>query len=255
MEPTQIKNITVSVEDINGMNIIINDANCMNEFINSVCQELEVDGFKFTYTSDCHDISVENGLVITLDQQYMAGPATVVFAPLDNNTLGNSDALVLACERSFVDNGILVDGINCGQMGFRENEDGSVSERVPTPTEEVIGKLTDTSYVTISLGTSNSDPIEVAHSLETAFARFYSYTKDNTNNIDLIYCVEAGQSYEDVANILGCTSRELDTFNHTSDEKMLLAGETVINPLVGNIKEFNEAVPVVFKENNNYFSR
>ncbi len=255
MEPMQKRDITVSVEDINSMNIIINDANCMDEFINSVCQELEVDGFKFTYTSDCQDIRVDNGLIITLDQQYMAGPATVVFAPLDNDTLGNSDALALACEKAFIDNGILVDGINCGKMGFRENEDGSISERVPTPAEEVIGKSTDVSYVTISLGTSNSDPIEVAHSLETALARFYSYTKNNTNNIDLIYCVEDGQSYEDVADILGCTSRELDAFNHTSDEKMLLAGETIVNPLVGKIREFDEAIPVVFRDNSNYFSR
>ena len=42
---------------------------------------------------------------------------------------------------------------------------------------------------------------------------------------------------------------------HARGDVMLLAGETVINPLVGNIKEFNEAVPVMFKENNNYFSR
>ena len=255
MEPTQMKSITVSVEDINNMNIIINDANCMNDFINSVCQELEVDGLKFTYTSDCQDINIEDGLVITLDQQYMAGPATGVFAPLDNGTLGNSDALAIACEKAFIDSGILVDGIHCGQMGFRENEDGSISERVPTPTEEVMGKFTNASYVTISLGTSNSDPIEIAHSLETALARFCSYTKNNTYDIDLIYCVEDGQDYDDVADILGCSADELDSFNRTSDEKMLLAGETLVNPLVGEIREFDEAVPVVFRDNNNYFSR
>ena len=255
MEPTQVKSISVSIDDINDMNIVINDANCMDEFINSVCQELETDGIKFTYTSDCQDISEYDGLVITLDQQYMAGPATGVFAPLDNEVMGNSDALAIACEKAFINSGILVDGIHCGQMGFRENEDGSISERVPTPTEEVMGKFTNASYVTISLGTSNSDPIEVAHSLETALARFCSFTKNNTNNIDLIYCVEDGQGYEDVANILGCAADELDSFNRTSDEKMLLAGETLVNPLVAEIREFDETIPVVFKDNNNHLAK
>ena len=255
MEPTQMKNISVSLEDINNMNIIINDSNCMDEFINSVCQELEVDGFKFTYTSDCQDIDVDNGVIITLDQQYMAGPATGVFAPLENGTLGDSDALAIACEKAFIDNDVLVDGIHCGQMGFRENEDGSISERVPTPVEEVMGKFTIASYVTISLGTSNSDPVVVAHSLETALARYCSYTKNNSTNIDLIYCVEDGQGYDDIANILGCSSNELDTFNRTSDEKMLLAGETIINPLVGEIREFDETIPVVFKDNRNHLAK
>ena len=71
----------------------------------------------------------------------------------------------------------------------------------------------------------------------------------------MIYCVEDGQGYDDIANILGCSSNELDTFNRTSDEKMLLAGETIINPLVGEIREFDETIPVVFKDNGNHLAK
>ena len=82
---------------------------------------------KFTFTRDSENIDVDNAVVITLDQEYMAGPATVVFAPLENGRIGNSDALALAAQKAFYEKGFLVDGILCGQMGFRENEDGSVT--------------------------------------------------------------------------------------------------------------------------------
>lgn len=238
-EPKQEDPINVSLEEVNNMNIIINDANCMDDFINSVCEQLDRDGIKFTYTNDCKNVDTDGAVVITLDQQYMAGPGMAVFAPLQNGRNGNSDALALATERAFYEKGFLLDGIACGQMGFRENPDGTVSERIPTPTEEAINENTDASYVTVSLGTSNNNIDLVAEAIEGTLTRYCSYVNNNQISGDLIYCVQPGEDLEDVAGYFGTTSAEIKD----NDEEPILAGETVINPNVSNIREFSRAVP------------
>ena len=99
--------INISIEEVNSLNIIINDNDCREEFINSVCEELDKDGIKFTFTRNGENIDVDNAVVITLDQQYMAGPGTVVFAPLENERLGYSDALAIAAQKAFYEKGFL----------------------------------------------------------------------------------------------------------------------------------------------------
>ena len=235
--------INVSLEEINSLNIIINDNDCREDFINSVCEELDKDGIKFTFTRNGENIDVDNAVVITLDQQYMAGPATVVFAPLENNRLGYSDALALAAEKAFYEKGFLVDGVVCGQMGFRENENGTISERIPTATESSIGTDKNSSFVTISFGTQNTHAGLTASSIESMLTRYYSYVTSDYAYSDLIYCVEDGEDYADVASKLGTTKAALDEFNETSDESTLLTGEAIINPVVGSRREFNKHVP------------
>lgn len=235
--------INVSLEEINSLNIIINDSNCREDFITSVCEELDRDGIKFTFTRDSKAVDVDGAVVITLDQQYMAGPATVVFAPLENGRTGNSDALALAAEKAFYEKGFLVDGVACGQMGFRENENGTVSERIPTETESAIGTDKNTSFVTISFGTQNTHAGLTASSIESMLTRYYSYINAGYGYDDLIYCVEDGETYEDIARKLGTTAIILDDFNSTSDESMLLTGETLVNPAAGSKREFNKHVP------------
>lgn len=235
--------INVSLEEINSLNIIINDSNCREDFINSVCEELDRDGIKFTFTRNSQNIDVDNAVVITLDQQYMAGPATVVFAPLENGRIGNSDALALAAEKAFYEKGFLVDGVACGQMGFRENENGTISERIPTETEDAIGKDKNTSFVTISFGTQNTHAGLTASSIEAMLTRYYSYINAGYGEEDLIYCVEDGQSYDDIGEILGTSGEALDEYNTTSDESVLLTGEALINPAAGQRREFNKHVP------------
>lgn len=235
--------INVSLEQINSLNIIINDSNCREDFINSVCEELDRDGIKFTFTRDNENINVDNSVVITLDQEYMAGPATVVFAPLENGRIGNSDALALAAQKAFYEKGFLIDGILCGQMGFRENEDGTISERIPTSTESTVGKDKNTSFVTISFGTQNTHAGLTASSIEAMLTRYYSYINAGYGNEDLIYCVEDGQDYEDIAAVLDTDAESLDYYNKTSDENLLLTGETIVNPVANQRREFNKHVP------------
>ncbi len=242
----------ITLNDINRMNIIINDADCMTDYINAICIYLENAGIKYIYTRDCKNIDVSNSVVVTLDQLYVAGPGAVIFAPLQNGRDGESDALALAVKAGLEEQGVLCDGIACGKMGFRENPDGTISERVPTQTEESITDLNNTSFVTLSLGTSNTDASKVATAISSALARFCSYTKKD-NNIDLIHTVEVGQDYEAIAYILGSDADELDNYNKTTDEDLLLPGETIINPVVKTIDEFNGKIrPVVITSQNNW---
>lgn len=254
-DSSQKEPISVSLADINNLNIIINDADCMHDFVNSVCQELETAGIKFTYTSDCRNIDSDGAVVITLDQQYMAGPGTTVFAPLENGRIGNSDALALAAEKSFYEKGFIVDGIACGKMGFRENEDGTISERVPTATEDAMGDFTDASYITISFGTGDTPAGLVAEAIQSTLIRYCSYINSNYDNQDLIYCVEDGQDYDDVANVLGTTTNMIDFYNDTADESLLLPGETIVNPVVGEIKEFDQNVSTSISANKELWSK
>lgn len=240
---TQKDPINISLEEVNGLNIIINDNDCREEFINSVCEELDKDGIKFTFTRNGENINVDNAVVITLDQQYMAGPATVVFAPLENARLGYSDALAISAQKAFYEKGFLVDGIACGQMGFRENNDGTISERIPTETEAVIGKDKISSFVTISFGTQNTHAGLTAAAIEATLTRYASYLKSNYEYEDLIYCVEDGQTYDDISYILGVDSDALDGYNETSDSSRLLVGETIVNPNVSLRREFDQHVP------------
>ena len=128
-------------------------------------------------------------------------------------------------------------------MGFRENEDGTISERIPTYTESTVGKDKNTSFVTISFGTQNTHAGLTASSIEAMLTRYYSYINAGYGNEYLIYCVEDGQDYEDIGDVLGSNADTLDHFNDTSDESLLLPGETIINPVVAQRREFNKHVP------------
>lgn len=241
MELERKDSINVSLQDINSLNIIINDANCLGDFMNDVCQQLEQDGIKFTYTTDCKDIDVNDAVVITLDQQYMAGPGTVIFAPLENERFGNSDALALAAKSAFYEKGFQVESVACGQMGFRQKEDGTVSKRVPTATEEAIRDYTDASYVTISFGTNNNVHL-VTESIKGTLVRYCSFLANDYGNTDLIYCVENGQNFDNVADILNSTSEQISAYNDTNNSDILLAGEPIINPVVESMREFDPYV-------------
>lgn len=235
--------INVSLEEINSLNIIINDNDCREDFINSVCAELDRDGIKYTFTRNCENIDIDNAVVITLDQQYMAGPATVVFAPLQNNRMGNSDALALAAQRAFYEKGFLVDGIACGQMGFRENDNGTISERIPTEAESSIGTDKNTSFVTISFGTQNTHAGLTASSIEGMLTRYYSFITAGYGTEDLVYCVEDGEDYSDIAEKLDTTSSALYRYNGSPDESILLTGDALVNPIAAKIREFDKHVP------------
>ena len=150
----------------------------------------------------------------------------------------------MAAFRAFYEKGFIVDGVSCGKIGFKENEDGTVSERIPTPTENAIGKDKISSFVTISFGTQNTPPTLVASALENMLTRYYAYNVDYSIKEDLIYCVQKDDSYEIISKKMGASSEEINNYNDTIDKSILLPGETLVNPQIENIRAFSQHVPI-----------
>ena len=230
--------IEASIDEINDMNIILNDDDCSDTFFEDVVGHLKEDGLEFTVTSNCHDINQNNSTVITLDQQYSAGPGTVIFAPYDNAMVGHSDSLALSMQAAFEQNGFIADEISCGQIGYEVDEDGTIHSVVPTDTEREMDPGNDSSFVTISFGTDNQNAEWVAKSIENGLARQNHYLKTDDSQTDLIYRANPNDSLEDVANYFGTDSERLSEFNQM-DGTMFYEGQTVVNPDVGNMKSFD----------------
>lgn len=247
--------ICSSLSDINKLNIIINDDDCMGEVANSICQQLDEDGIKYAFSSGSSNIDVDNSIVITLDHQYMAGTGILIFAPHENGRKGNSDVLALSMYSAFKHGGFEVENIVCGQFGFRENSDGTISERVPTKTEEIISVDNDTSFVTISFGTGNINNEAVAKAIEGALIRYNSYILNDHHNSDLIYSVENGETYDDIALKINASNEELISYNDTVDSTMLLFGEALFNPIIGQHKEFQDGVSTIFTSYENKIAK
>lgn len=224
--------LSVSLDEINSLNIIINDNNCSNNFFNEVCNKLNEDGIKFTAVEGNEKINEEADIVITLDQQYMAGPDTVVFAPYSNNQKNNSDVLTLALNTSFDEYGFFMAPIACGVSGYRETEYG-VSEKIPTSTEENVHK--NTSYATISFGSLNVSSDLTVSGIEGGLVRYCSYMKREFNDCDLIYRIEHGESLDDV--------KEKLNIQNIKTNNVVLENQTIINPVVKDIPEFDKHTP------------
>ena len=235
--------INVDIQDINSMNIIINDADCSDTFMDEVYSILEKDGINFTKCKNLNKGDIEDAVIFTLDQQYINGPGMMVIAPYNNDISGNSDALALACDAAFYENGFFVSEIECGIRGYREEKDGYVSERIPTETEEKVKKYPNSSFVTLSFGTGNSNSQLVASSIENALVRYYSYINNNDINEDLIYRSTKDDNYEDIANRFSTNVDSLKMINDKNDN-MVLENSSFKNPCVSSIKEFNHLVPI-----------
>ena len=166
----------------------------------------------------------------------------MVIAPYNNDVNGNSDALALACDAAFYENGFFVSEIECGIRGYREEKDGYISERKPTETEEKVKKV-NSSFVTLSFGTGNSNSLLVASSIENALVRYYSYINSNDINEDLIYRSTKDDNYEDIANRFSTSVESLKMINDTTDNNVL-ENTSFKNPCVSSIREFNYLVPI-----------
>lgn len=238
------ESLEAKLDQINSLNIIINDSDCSDTFMDEVYDKLENDGINFKKSKNSVNINIDNSVVVTLDQQYISGPGMMIIAPCDNDRLGNSDALVLAMDAAFDEKGFINDGIESGIRGFRE-ENGKIVNRVPSKTEEVISKDKNTSFVTIAFGTDNINSDLVVSAIENGLTRYYSYIQTKCND-DLIY----RSTDDDNINIYA------EKFNTTADYIRLtnkITGEivpvdtTIKNPKVDLIRQFNKNVPVDLK--------
>lgn len=228
----------ISLDEINGMNLILNDHDCSDTFFQDVIKQLREDGIQFTITRDNININENNATIITLDQQYSAGPGTLVFAPYNNTRVGHSDSLALAMNTAFSQNGFIVGDILCGQAGYKQDEDGTIHTFFPTDTECAIDETFNSSFVTISFGTQNQNGIWVAKSIENGLARQKYYLKGHNNSTDLIYRANTSDSIDEVANYFGADIHQLKSFNHIKDSSFQ-NHQTIVNPSIENRSEFN----------------
>jgi len=232
--------INIGTESINELNIILNNSNCSDTFFDEVCEKLKDDGISFTSTKNNLDINKDNSTVITLDQQYSAGENTLIFAPYDNSRIGNSDSLALAMRSGFERNGFTTNELLCSQTGYVQDEDGTVHTNVATDTEKSIDENNDTSFVTISFGTSNVKADLVAKSIEDGLARQRYYLDNHDTKADLIYRASGDEELNVVADYFDTNPYELKTYNGITNST-LSDSQAVVNPEVNNIDAFNQA--------------
>ena len=231
--------ISTTIEDINNMNLILNDDDCSDTFFEGVANQLKEDGIQFTTTCDCEDINQNNATIVTLDQQYSAGPGTIIFAPYDNARVGQSDSLALSMQAAFKQNGFIVDDVMCGQVGYEQDEDGTIHTFFPTDTEKAMDEGYDSSFVTISFGTQIQNAEWVAKSIENGLARQNYHLKSDDSPTDLIYRANSGDEIDDVANYFRTDSNKLRKFNHMSDSTFT-DSQTVVNPSIEEMHAFDK---------------
>lgn len=235
------RSTNIPVDDVNSMHIVLSDNECSDVFFDEVCRILSEDGLNFSILKDDVESTVDSGVLITLDQQYNSGFDTLIFAPFDNTRLGSSDSLTLAMHAAFRENGFEVRKVLTGKVGFREDENGNVTNVIPTETEDAIDSNLDTSFITISLGTQIANAESVAKSIESGLARQKYYLDNHDSGEDLIYRSDAGEQVQVVADYFHTSVKEFCAFNDLEDTEVL-DSRTIVNP---NIVHFDSFKPEV----------
>ncbi len=240
---------SISDEEIESLNVIIQNNDCGDSFFQKVCDTLEEDHIPFKKVSGPLGEDIDNSTIVTLDMQYSAGAGTLIFAPVDNTRAGYSDSLALAMKAGLMENGLEHLYIVSGMTGFREDEFGNVSQFVPTPTEEQVGDHFNTNFVTLSFGTYNVDPKKVAKGIESGLARHKSYLNHYDAGADLIYKSRSGEDVNVVADYFSTSVRDLCSYNRIKAMDAL-EERAIVNPNVQQMDVFQSTVPFQIEKAN-----
>lgn len=238
--------LAFSINDINNMNVILYDNDCGNTFFQAVVEKLRNDGINLTVAKTNDDINCNRATIIALDEQYSSGPETIIFAPYNNTRVGFSDSLAIAMYLGFVQNGIQVKQIECGQRGSINGNGLAVG---PTNTEKSISDGCNSSFVTISLGTEKHEPNDVAVSIENGLIRQLIYLNSDDHQTDLIYRANSKDELANVAEYFGTTSDCLKKYNKMKSNSFNQS-QTVINPYVEQMPAFSLEYIFNFNTNN-----
>lgn len=233
----------VSMDEINSLNIIINDNNCSDIYIENICQELEERGLKFAFSRENSQIDTSDSLVITFDQQYYSGSGVIILGPYENEKNNDSDALACAISKEFEGNNIAVDGIYCGRIGYK-NASITGSNRVPSTTEDLVDKESSI-FTTVCFGTDTPHQEDVADGIISALGRLVIYQNENSN-VDLIYNPTSGDGLEIISKRFGCSVDDVRKISSTGDTVQI--DETFINPNLDKISSFRTSVEVTSNE-------
>ena len=229
----------ITLDDLNSLNIIINDSDCSNSFMNAICEDLIEKGLKFQYSNNENNFTTDHAVIISLDQQYISGPKMVVLAPYKNRKDDKSDQLALAANAAFQNAGIESGGICCGKKGFRKTGHNSIATRIPSATEDAI-KDNETSFVDVCFGTKTPTFEQVSQGIIGTLMRFCAYSEKKDNNNDFIYRTESNDTIDVVAQKLNTTLNQLSSANVLPD--VLTADVAIINPVSTTFDCFNKDV-------------
>lgn len=234
----------VTIDEINELNLIINDGDCNDAFIENICQELDAQGIKYEFSRNAEDVNKDDSVVVTLDQQYMSGNNMAILGQHDNEKSNDSDALAIAMNGAFSGSN---DGIYAGRRCFREDSLGGVTTRVPTSTEDAIDK-DNVAFVTLCFGTSHSDPALIANNIVNGLGRFAAFRKEIKENPelsgeDLLYRTRTGDSAWSLAERFDCNVGDIKTKGD-----ILQADEVIENPIVKKINALTGSANIVNTE-------
>lgn len=230
----------ITLDDLNSLNIIINDSDCSNSFMNAICEDLIEKGLKFQYSNNENNFTTDHAVIISLDQQYISGPKMAILAPYKNGRNDKSDQLVLAANAAFQNVGVESVGIYCGKKGFKKTEYNSIATRIPSSTEDAI-KDNETSFVDVCFGTKTPTVEQVSQGIIGTLIRFCAYDDEKYNdNNDFIYRTESNDTIDGVIRMMDTTLNQVSAINALPD--VLTADVAIINPVSTTFDCFNKDV-------------
>lgn len=232
------KDVEVTLEQINALNVIINDNGCDDNFIEGVCWRLSENGVKFKFSRNNEAIDVDDSVVISLDQEYITddkvanGVYKEVLAPYENGASNDSDALAVAMSKSSGDTTIF-----CGKKYY-----GDYLDRMPTSTESAIGKDKNTAQVTLCFAKDSISPYSVGDNITSALGKYAVYKSENLD-VDLLFRAGAEcNSAWGLAEKFGCSVEDVRSYNDIESPEL---NQAVLNPAIKGMKAFSGHVKVV----------
>jgi len=177
--------ISVSTDDINDLNLIVNDNDCGNAFFVDVCDYLEKQGLQFITSKQNDNLKYEDATIITLDQQMMSGEGITFIGPKQDGTANHSEALLKAMQVTFHSRGW--DTVSeAGIAEYQTLDNGEISYvTVPSPTE--VDSLDSSAQVTVAIGTTPDGYTtqKIAEDLMLSLARYQDYLKNVSSYVQI----------------------------------------------------------------------
>lgn len=177
--------ISVSTDDINDLNLIVNDNDCGNAFFVDICDYLEKQGLDFITSKQNDNLKYEDATIITLDQQMMSGEGITFIGPKQDGTANHSEALLKAMQVTFHTRGWDTTS-EAGIAEYQTLDNGEISYvTVPSPTE--VDSLDSSAQVTVAIGTTPDGYTtqKIAEDLMLSLARYQDYLKNVSNYVQI----------------------------------------------------------------------
>ena len=176
---------SVSIDDINGLNLIFNDNDCGNAFFNEICESLKDKGLQIITSKQNDNLMYDNSTVITLDQQMIAGEGVAFIGPCQTGTANHSEALLKSMQMTFNQRGWDTDCL-AGVMQYVPYHDDEIYKAVPSDTEKAV--VPGSSFITLSFGTmpDGFKSQDVTDDILLSLARYQHYLSYDSENVTVV---------------------------------------------------------------------